>query len=306
MHEDLQALTQRIQPLLAQLERERQQILKNSGILIAIASLAGGILALLFGKFQLFLLGGGLLLGIIIAAVVWVRPYRRKLKRQLIEQVVKFVSSDLHYDPESGVGESAYVGSRLFPRRYDRFNQEDLIAGKVGQTRLTVCEIHSEYSTKDSKGNRNWHTIFRGLFYILDFPKSFRGTTIITPDGTSWLGGMGDFLQGFDSRGELVKLEDPEFERIFAVHSSDQIEARYLLSTSLMERILRLRTRGTVSLAFIGGNLYVAIASDHNLFEPSINLFQPVDGRDLAEHLSTLSQVLSIVDALDLNTRIWQ
>ena len=40
------------------------------------------------------------------------------------------------------------------------------------------------------------------------------------------------------SHGELVKLEDPEFEKSFVVYSGNQTEARYILSTSLMRRIL--------------------------------------------------------------------
>jgi hypothetical protein len=72
-----------------------------------------------------------------------------------------------------------------------------------------------------------------------------------------------------------------------------------------MERILLLRSRGTVALSFIGGNLYVAIASNHNLFEPKYTVLQPIDARDLAKHVDNLHQVLAIVDELDLNTRIW-
>jgi Protein of unknown function (DUF3137) len=84
------------------------------------------------------------------------------------------------------------------------------------------------------------------------------------------------------------------------------VEARYLLSTSMMERILRLSQRGAVSLAFVEGHLYVALSSHKNLFELGNNLLEPMDGRGLAEQLANLHQVLAIVDELDLNTRIWQ
>ena len=51
-------------------------------------------------------------------------------------------------------------------------------------------------------------------------------------------GRLGRKLQSLNVfRGELIRLEDPEFESHFVVYGSDQIEARYILSTSLMARI---------------------------------------------------------------------
>jgi hypothetical protein len=301
MHQNFQAFQQLIQPVLDELEAERRKILLKLLYAMAGGSLLGGVI---FQALTPTLLGAGIAVAVVY---LWlILPYYKKIKHQLIGRLVKFVSTDLDYAADAGVGEDAYRYSRLFPRRYDLFHQEDLITGMVGQTRLTVSEIHSQYRTKGAKGNQAWHTIFRGLFYILDFPKSFRDSTFVIPDNTHWLGGVGDFLQGLDGRGELVKLEDPEFERVFAVHSSNQVEARYLLSTSMMERILRLSQRGAVSLAFVDGHLYVALSSHKNLFELGHNLLKPIDGRDLAEQLANLHQVLAIVDELDLNTRIWQ
>ena len=59
------------------------------------------------------------------------------------------------------------------------------------------------------------------------------------------------------ARGELVKLENPEFESEFAVYSDDQIESRYILSPSLMERILSFKkqTKKSIQLSFIDSRL---------------------------------------------------
>jgi Protein of unknown function (DUF3137) len=305
MTQDFQAFYPTIQPLLNQLEAERKQVLLKTLYIVIGGGWLTGLLALLLRQ-GLTVGISGAVVGAVIAYGFLILPYRRKHKRQLMERLVKFVNLNLFYDADMGVGQDAYMSSRLFPRRYDRLHQEDLISGMVGKTWLTVAEIHSEYCSQNSKGNRQWHTIFQGLFYILDFPKSFRGSTFVMPDHNSWLGGFGDFIQRFDGRGDLVKLEDPDFERAFVVHSTDQVEARYLLSTSMMQRILRLSARGQVSLAFTGGNLYVALASERNRFEPHFNLFKPINGLGLADQLDELHEVLSIVDELDLNKRIWK
>jgi hypothetical protein len=107
-------------------------------------------------------------------------------------------------------------------------------------------------------------------------------------------------------RGQLVKLEDPEFEKLFAVYADDQIEARYVLSTSLMARIadFKKRTGRRIYLSFIRSQVYVAVSFAKNVFEPKI--FQTaLDFEAVREYLENLQLAIGIVDDLNLNTRIW-
>ena len=72
---------------------------------------------------------------------------------------------------------------------------------------------------------------------MADFNKNFNGHTVVLPDtAEKILGKFGQSLQSMSSRGELVKLEDPEFEKEFCVYGDDQVEARYILSPALMKR----------------------------------------------------------------------
>ncbi|UCG49610.1 MAG: DUF3137 domain-containing protein, partial [Phycisphaerales bacterium] len=100
--------------------------------------------------------------------------------------------------------------------------------------------------------------------------------------------------------------EDPEFERNFAVYGSDQIEARYILSTSLMSRIVDFK-KGSgrkIHLSFVGSRVFVAISYTRSLFEPRIFTtlldFEPIRG-----YFEDLQLAVGIVDELNLNTRIW-
>ena len=107
-------------------------------------------------------------------------------------------------------------------------------------------------------------------------------------------------------RPDLIQLEDPEFEREFVVYGSDQIEARYILSTSLMRRILDFKNKtGTkIYISFTGSKVYVAVPINRNMFEPkyfaSVNDFSPI-----LDYYRDLTFAIGIVDDLHLNTRIW-
>ena len=65
----------------------------------------------------------------------------------------------------------------------------------------------------------------KGFFFIADFQKDFQGHTTI----------LRNSLFKLSSSGSRVKLENPDFEKTFDVYSTDQIEARYLLSPSRSE-----------------------------------------------------------------------
>ena len=120
-------------------------------------------------------------------------------------------------------------------------------------------------------------------------------------------GALGHALQGLNpSRDQLVKLENPDFERAFVVYASNQIEARYILTPALMERILEYqrRTGAELRLGFVDSCVYVAIPESGELFEPKL-LTSIVGISYVKDYLMRLGLITSIVDEFNLNTRIW-
>ena len=102
-------------------------------------------------------------------------------------------------------------------------------------------------------------------------------------------------------------MEDVAFEKEFVVYGDDQIEARYILSTSLMERILAYKKKSNrpIRFSFIGNKVHVAISYKKALFEPrlfrSLLSFKPIQ-----EYFEDLSLAIDLVEDLNLNTRIWK
>ena len=87
---------------------------------------------------------------------------------------------------------------------------------------------------------------FRGLFAYAVLPKKINGTVIILPDKlTSHLDYLAETIQAMKTvdGSKLVKLEDPEFERRFAVYSTDENLARYILTPLMMQQMTSLHTK---------------------------------------------------------------
>lgn len=313
----------KIQPALAALETERRAVITR------------GIWAtLLIGLLLLVLAGLMLMLGWVIAAafvaigaaIGWFfavsgphSRYRASFKARVVGQLVGFVGQNMHYEPEGTIGEGEFSACKIFDHTPDRYSGEDLVTGTHGATAFRFSEVHAEYETEttDADGDRKttWHTIFKGILFVADFNKHFGGITVVRPDNAERLFGfVGKKLQSlgasFGGRGELISLDDPEFEKHFVVNATDQVEARYILSTSLMHRIVEFkqRTDKGIALSFYDSQVYVAITSNKNHFEaPSI--FSPITTSlsvaQLQTYFEDLMLAIAIIDELDLNTRIW-
>ena len=301
-------------PELTPLEQERKGIAAK---LQAIGfSILGAVLLLGAGVFMATQSGDGIIWVAIIALIAWgliyartTANYKSEFKDKVIARLVKFFDPSLKYEKNNYVPLGVFQTSSIFLHHVDHYGGDDCVYGMLGQTGVQFSEIWAKYETRDSKGRRQEHTIFKGLFFVADFPKNFSGKTVVLPDAAERMFGgvIGNALQSMNmARGQLVKLEDPEFEKEFVVYGSDQIEARYILSTSLMKRIVdfKRKSKKNIHLSFVGSKIFVAISYGKNLFEPRV--FRTlIDFTPIREYFEDLSQAVSIVEELNLNTRIW-
>lgn len=292
-------------PELKALEEERKKalnkIILSAAVIIPLAALLAYALKHPFPV----MLG---IMGIIGANWFFTREYVANFKTGIIEKIVTCVDEDLKYSKNSYIPRSTFSKSKIFKHGIDRYRGDDYVCGKLGQTQVEFSEIHAQYVTRDSKGNRHYNTIFKGLFFVADFNKEFKGTTVVLPDvAEKMFGGLGAVFQSWNKgRGQLIKLEDPEFEKMFVVYGEDQIESRYILSTSLMRRIVdfKKKNKREIYLSFVGSHIFIAIPYRRNLFEPRIFRtllsFVPIQ-----QYFEDLQVAVDIVGDLNLNTRIW-
>ncbi|AXG67928.1 hypothetical protein KORDIASMS9_00110 [Kordia sp. SMS9] len=223
----------------------------------------------------------------------WVEKY----KDEVLKPIVEAQFPGIVYEDELHISKSMFNASNLFTRP-DRFNGEDLFSGKLDATQFVFSEIHAEekHTRRDKNGNTktSYTTIFRGLFLIADFNKEIHNETYVYSSGGKWF-----------SRFKRVRLEDPEFEDRFNVYSNDQVEARYILTPKMMQRIVDLEDRfdANMYLSFRGHHVYIAIRESYNMFEASIH--DDVSFPQIQRFLEEVNSILEIINDLDLNLRIW-
>ena len=303
-------------PTLQELENERKALkdrIVKLGVVLAAVSLILFYVAtdalksinidiLLFFIFALFGIGA-------FIYKLMIKDYASSFKISVIEPLIKEIDENLRYNPIAMIEKGVFVNSELFTNKVDRYSGNDYVTGKIDDVDIKFSDVHAEQKHKDSKGRTSWSTIFKGLFIVTSFNKHFSNSTIILPDSAENLLGslVGSWLQSNNfARAQLIKMDDPEFEKEFVVYGSDQIESRYILTHSMMKRILDLkkRTAKPVYISFKDGLMHVAIEYDKDLFEPSV--FRSLLEYNVAmEYVKTLQLTLAMIEELKLNQKLW-
>lgn len=223
-------------------------------------------------------------------------------KQKIINKIVSFIDSNLTYSPYEHISKANFTESKIYTSSVDNFSGKDYVSGTVGPTCIEFSIVNAVH-----RNGKNSSTIFNGLFFIADFNKQFKGRTVVVPDeAEKLLGRLGTALQSANFlRDDLIKLEDPEFEKLFVVYGTDQVTSRYVLSTSLMKRILNFSDKvGKLpSLSFVDSKVYIAVPLSE-IFEPKV-FSTMFDYHQIDDYFEYLQLAIGIVEELNLNTRIW-
>lgn len=298
-------------PDLIALDGERKQVDRR---VLLTAGLSIGLMLIIFtlipGEYRVIL---AVLVGIVAISVIFMAntKYSHNFKTKIIAKIAGYVDESLIYTPGGSISKTEFDHSAIFLQSCNTYSGEDHFQGKIGKTAIEFSEILARQKTTSGTGSKrreHYTTIFKGVFFVADFNKDFNTRTVVLPDTAEKLfGKFGQKMQSLSfGRGELVKLEDPEFEREFCVYGDDQIEARYILSTSLMRRILQFKQKwnSNIYLSFIDSKVYIAISLNKDLFET--RLFKSIVDYDfIEENMKYLILLTGIVEELNLNTRIW-
>lgn len=237
------------------------------------------------------------------------KDYVKDFKANIISPLINAIDSNLNYSSEMHITQTLFERSEIYTSSVDRINGNDYVHGHIDGIKIKFSDLHTEKRHRNSKGKDNWSTIFQGLFIVAEFNKNFHGKTVILPDSAQSSFGdvIGGWLQSKNmSRPELVKMDDPKFEKEFVVYGTDQVEARYILSHSLMEKLLQFKkkTEHRVAISFVRNHIHLAIEYNKDLFEPSI--FHSLLKYKIAmEYVQTLHLAIGIVEELKLNQKLW-
>lgn len=233
------------------------------------------------------------------------------------------IQQDARYNSSGIIGRQSFTDSKLYQAaalaggashsaEIVAYKGSDLILRPDAQFQFCHLEV-MQRETQQSAGKTEVKIsqLFNGYFIVMDFNKPFTGETFIVPDDARALFGevTGESLNRLGKRPgtQLAFMEDPEFEESFTVYTSDEQEARYILSPKLIERIRLFNEHffQPVSISFVGHHVYIGIQHDNDLFSPP--LFGPIyNERAIEEQLDMLEAILTLPEQFDIKRDIWK
>lgn len=272
-------------------------------VIVGIGLAAGaGVFAIAALVFQVpRQLVGGLGLAVAGAMVAWgqapVSTFKREIKAHILTGLAGRYGLRYSERPIQPRPDRAFASMGLLPK-YDRLAFEDYFEGEVRGVRVSLCEAQLKVRRGGGK-RKTEHVVFQGVLATLAFPKRFQGQTVVVSDA-----GILNWVERFQRDGERVSLEDPAFEGAFEVYSTDQVEARYLLTPTFMERLLALhRSLGGKPLqaGFRDENLHLAMDLRRPLFELK-SVYEPL-GQEatLARFEEEMTLFYDLIDGLRLD-----
>ena len=228
------------------------------------------------------------------------KSYKKTFKENIVKKIVNIINSTWYYSPEGMISSTQYYASSLFDKKVDKYEGDDLVIGQIKKTEFCLSELHTQ-----SRYKNYYYTIFKGLFAHIDFNKEIKGKTFVFPEQTIFNKPIQNF-NFFRSKGQLIKLENPEFEKLFIVYGTSQIEARYILTPAIMEAMVKIRKKykTNISFSFIGNYVYIALSIKEDLFEPRI-FKSGISFNDVEQMDDQFRLINIIINEMNLNTRVW-
>ena len=253
------------------------------------------------------------LLGIsYIIAYILKKQFEREIKQEIMPYICKCIGNLSWTAGEYAGDKNIFTKSNLISR-YNSSIFDDIFKGHFKDTNLEIIEAkfyisennsstihqnnkHNRHNELYRQGNfsirkNNKNTTFSGVIVKLTMNKNFQGNTVIKQDSIGH--------KSPSSKLKHTTLEDVQFEKKFDVFTDDEVEARYLITPSFMERLKNMQVAfkaDKVSCAFYDKYLLVGLDTKEDLFSIG-DLNQPLN--DDKQFFMMFEEILSIIKLID-------
>lgn len=228
---------------------------------------------------------------------VWFR-IKKRFENTIKEKIMPTVCScfdNIKWTHGSYSGSEVFSASCVIPQfTLGLEDYDDIFIGSYKDVNIEIIE--SKYRIDCGKHQR---IVFKGVIVKLNMNKPFASHTVVKPNSLTHTSPSSGLCH--------TVLEDVEFNKKFDVYTNDEIDARYLITPSFMERLKKIKTTfkaNNVSCAFFGDLLIIALSIDKDLFS-ICSLIRKID--DSKQYFQMYEEILSIVKLIDhfkLNQKI--
>lgn len=290
----LEKLHKDVLPMLTQYDPERKQRMILAILCGAVCWVAALLVFFLVDGNTGNIVGGLIALG----GFIWYtikKQFEKKIKRTVMPVLMKAVP-DFYWQLEPPISEDDIIDSKIFPlAKESTKTYDDAFLGKYRGVEISISECNL---------NANKRNVFSGAIIRIRMNKDFEGITVIRPKKEIEVKDVKDLKK---LRYNKVELEDIEFNKTYDVYSTDQVEARYLLTTAFMERFKNINMAFDTKVAycsFYGKYVYIAPYCKKDLFSICSLIKNVDDEKQFVKLFNEFTSILALVDHFKLDKKL--
>lgn len=297
-------------PILKNLEKQRLLALRIfiSITVTVLLTILGFIIHTLITQQSITISQETIILALVVVILFWQgfsfysKFFEKNIKKQIMPILCKCFDN-LQWIENPVVDHSLFQASRIIREHYNEVHVDDVFVGTHKDVSIQISEV--EYIEikitrgRDGKIERKKRTIFDGVITTLEMNKNFSSHTLVTSDSLFKSSG------GFNLKH--TTLEDVLFEKKFDVYTNDEVEARYLLTTSFMERLTDLKKSygsTAISCAFYQNKLIIAMDLKRDMFKLGSIFKETTDERMFMQLYREIEALLRLIDHFKLDQKI--
>ena len=236
---------------------------------------------------------------IVLAVCAPMFLYYKRSKESILPLIIGYFGK-FEYEYKRGISETLLIRSRIMPQ-YDSLETDDGFYGTYDNVAVGLTEYTLKRRERETKGNTKQYKYVKkghGIIFQSQMNKKFEGQTIVVKDK----GILNTFTHyaGFNRVG----LESLEFEKAYEVFSDNQIEARYILTATMLEYMMQLKQSfKNISYSFFDNKVLINIEIKENFFECSSFFNSVINKKRIDKIFNQFYQLFAIIKTLQLNQK---
>ncbi len=245
---------------------------------------------------EIWVLGVGVVLGVVLFFIFRgnIRTQiKNAIKEQIVKKLIEGINPGFKYYPKQHITEETFDDSKLIGN-YTYLEGEDLFKGIYNNIPVEFSEI--EVTKKASKSTK---TLFEGPFYSLKVNKPFKGRTSVVPDFSEKnFGKIGRVFQSLNLyKDTLITIDNENFEKQFAIYTTNEDEAKEILTQKLMNFLLEeKKSTNGVFFGFSMNNIYFGKYNSKDLYR--VNIEAKITEKIIKRFYNEILQHLQVVEKL--------
>lgn len=301
----------RIEPRFRALEPKRRRIAWLRIFIIAFSVLVlGGFIAVCYYTPPYIEFAGAAGIVYAVAAIALYclsgENFEKQLKSFLVTEVSNFLGiQEGERASKTPLSLQSFQRYGILPSGNQQF-LNDHFHGTKDEVEIDIADALIRHKTQTRKKNGGTETtittLFQGPIFRFSYNRPLKGHVILVKDS----GCIVNFFKKSNFPGERVVLENTEFESRFEIYTTDQVEARYVLTPRFMERLLELSSYikdKSSGIAFSDSFAYLTLDVRANWFEPGSLFSKLADQRRIENLIEQLNLAFEVARILNLSTK---